>query len=221
MTDSEPTIDVEATTPRHYSSFAFYKVDPAWRRLDEQTREEHKAELTEVLDSWSDRLTLGSYSTVGIRPDADFCLWRATPELELLQQMQTDLLSTGLGAWLDTTYLYTSTTKPSQYQRDVRSEGFVKPRPLDIIHVDRKYMIVYPFVKKREWYALPREDRGAMMREHAVIGKNYPGIKLNPSYSVRYRRPGVHDGLRDGFHPRIPRPDDGAAQLARLGLHRA
>jgi chlorite dismutase len=178
--DREP---LPTETPRHFVSYAFYKVDPAWRRLPAETREAHKQELASLLERWQERIMLRTYSTVGIRPDADFMIWRATPELELLHEQAVDLLSTELGAWLECTYLYTATTKQSQYQKDVRSAGFRKERPLDVVPVDRKYIIVYPFVKQRRWYSLPPEARGAAMREHAIIGRNYPGIKLNTSYS--------------------------------------
>jgi chlorite dismutase len=97
--------------------------------------------------------------------------------------MHVDLLGTELGRWLDTPYLYTATTKDSQYMKPVAEAGFRKPKPLDIVPVDRKYIIVYPFVKQRRWYALSAEERGAAMREHAMIGRNYPGIKLNTAYS--------------------------------------
>lgn len=178
-----PEGPIPTDTPRHFVSYAFYKVDPAWRRLPADTRESHKAELAAVLEQWQDGMMLRTYSTVGVRPDADIMIWRATPELELLHQQTVALLSTEMGAWMECTYLYTATTKQSQYMKDVRSAGFKKERPLDVIPVDRKYIIVYPFVKQRRWYSLTPEERGAAMREHAVIGRNYPGIKLNTSYS--------------------------------------
>lgn len=174
---------IPASTPRHFVSYAFYKVDPAWRRLDATTRNTHKAELAELLERWQQHMMLRTYSTVGIRPDADVLIWRATPDLELLHQQTVELLQTELGTWLECTYLYTATTKQSQYMKDVRSAGFKKERPLDVIPVDRKYIIVYPFVKQRRWYSLTPQERGEAMREHAVIGRNYPGIKLNTSYS--------------------------------------
>jgi chlorite dismutase len=46
-----------------------------------------------------------------------------------------------------------------------------------------KYLIVYPFVKSREWYLLPFEERKKMMDEHIAIGRKFPEIKLNTSYS--------------------------------------
>jgi chlorite dismutase len=46
-----------------------------------------------------------------------------------------------------------------------------------------KYFFVYPFVKKREWYLLPMEERQKMMDEHIRIGNKYPSVKLNTTYS--------------------------------------
>lgn len=182
-TGGHPDVDELASTPRHFVQYAFLKVDRAWRRLAADERESHKEELAGLLGSWGDRIMVRTFSTVGIRPDADLMIWRATPDLDELHRMHAEILGTGLGAWLDTTYLYTSTTKPSQYLKDVRSVGFKKPRPLDVIPVDRRYMLVYPFVKQRRWYSLSPQERGAAMREHATIGRKYPNIKLNTSYS--------------------------------------
>jgi chlorite dismutase len=169
--------------PRHFASWTCYKVAPEWRRLPETEREQHKAELAEVLDAWSERIVLATYTAVGIRPDMDLMTWRATPDLDLLQQCQTDIASTVLGTYLETSYLYTATTKGSQYTRAAEQAGFRKPRPIDVSPSDRKYFIVYPFVKQRAWYSLSKEERGELMREHAMIGRRYPGVKLNTAFS--------------------------------------
>ena len=39
------------------------------------------------------------------------------------------------------------------------------------------YLVVYPFVKVRPWYALPEEDRQRAMDEHIRIGREYPAIQ--------------------------------------------
>jgi chlorite dismutase len=169
--------------PRHFVSWTCWKLSPEWRRLPEDVREQHKAELADVLDAWSDRIVLTTYTAVGIRPDMDFMTWRATPDLELLQQSQTDVLSTALGSYLETAYLYTATTKGSQYTKAAEQAGFRKPRPIDVTPADKKYFIVYPFVKQRAWYSLPKAERGEMMREHAMIGRRYPDVKLNTAFS--------------------------------------
>jgi chlorite dismutase len=47
---------------------------------------------------------------------------------------------------------------------------------------------VYPFVKTREWYLLPLDERKKMMDEHIEVGHKYPQIVLNTTYSF-----GIHD----------------------------
>src|SRR5204863_5782124 len=46
-----------------------------------------------------------------------------------------------------------------------------------------KYLFVYPFIKTRPWYALPKPERQRMMDEHVRIGRKYPTIRLNTTYS--------------------------------------
>ena len=46
-----------------------------------------------------------------------------------------------------------------------------------------KYLFVYPFVKTRAWYALPADERWRIMQEHIKIGREYPSVDLNTSYS--------------------------------------
>jgi len=176
-------VEEGADSPRHFVSWACYKLAPEWRRLPEDVRERQKAELAAVLDAWADRIVLRTYTAVGIRPDMDLMTWRATPDLDQLQQSQTDILSTELGTYLEATHLYTATTKGSQYTKAAEQAGFRKPRPIDVQPSDRRYFIVYPFVKQRRWYALPAEERGRMMRDHAMIGRRYPGVKLNTAFS--------------------------------------
>jgi chlorite dismutase len=66
-------------------------------------------------------------------------------------------------------------TKPSPY-----SEAQARP---EICTSERRYLIVYPLDKKREWYRLPLEERRRVMAEHIAIGRRYPEITINTSYS--------------------------------------
>src|SRR5437588_608067 len=54
---------------------------------------------------------------------------------------------------------------------------------LPIIPGQSKYLFVYPFVKTREWYALPVEQRQEMMDEHIRVGTKYRSVKLHTTYS--------------------------------------
>jgi len=62
-----------------YVAYSFYKVDPAWRRLPVDERAAGKEAFADVCDEWSTRMEgLRAYTTAGIRPDADFFLWKIT-----------------------------------------------------------------------------------------------------------------------------------------------
>lgn len=198
------TPHAEGENPRHFVNYTLYRVDPAWRRLPHEVREEHKKELAAHFEEWSERMMVRTFTMMGVRADADVLVWRATPDFDLLQQMTTETLSTAMGGWLTAPYRYLATTKPSQYMEHVRDAGFTKERPLDIVPIDRKYLIVYPMDKRREWYSLPKEQRGAAMREHAMVGREYPGIKINTAYSfglddqefmVAFETDSLHDFL--------------------------
>src|SRR5947207_616480 len=52
-----------------------------------------------------------------------------------------------------------------------------------IIPRKRKYLFVYPFVKTRDWYLLPLEERQAIMDHHIKVGNEFPSVKLNTTYS--------------------------------------
>ena len=45
------------------------------------------------------------------------------------------------------------------------------------------YLVVYPFVKLRPWYALPEEDRQRAMDEHMRIGHEFESIRNHTTYS--------------------------------------
>ena len=70
---------------------------------------------------------------------------------------------------------YLAMTKRSPY-----SESEARP---EICTSDRRYCIVYPLDKKREWYRLPLEERRRIMAEHIEIGRRYPEITINTAYS--------------------------------------
>ncbi len=169
--------------PRQYVNFAFYKVDPAWRRLPDEERDRHRAEFAAAVREYDQpgKLMVLSYSLVGIRADADFLLWRIGYSLEFFHEMTARLNRTGLGKYLDLAYSYLSMTKRSIYVDRLSPEhGEERTR---IVPGRSRYLFVYPFVKKREWYLLTRFTRQGMMDEHIHVGNKYPSVKLNTTYS--------------------------------------
>ena len=169
---------------RQFVNFAFFKVDPAWRRLPEKEREQGKLQFSRVASEWgaSGRMNVLSYTTVGMRPDTDFMLWRICYNLEELQEMTTALLATDLGKYLSTPYSFLAMTKRSTYVIEHQHEGQTDTRG-QLRPGKFKYIFIYPFVKTREWYLLHPEVRQGIMNEHIRIGTKYQSVKLNTTYS--------------------------------------
>ena len=46
-----------------------------------------------------------------------------------------------------------------------------------------KYLFVAPFVRTREWYALPVEQRHEMTDDHLRISSKYPSVRVHTTYS--------------------------------------
>ena len=197
---------IEGVEVGQYVGYRFFRVDPAWRRLPIEERIAGKEAVAEVVDEFAERMEgLRVYSTVGVRPEADFFLWSITQTYDDLLALGSALNGTPLAGWLETPYSYLGTTKPSVYTDKKRvRQGRVAPR-------NAPYLVVYPFVKLRPWYFLTfeeRADRDARARggrRHVRHGDEPHDVLL------RDRRPGVHPGLRDRGARRLHAPDDDPA----------
>lgn len=166
-----------ANKPEKFFSFTFYKVDPKWRWLNEIGKDESSTEFQELLKVANTKMKVKTYSTIGLRHDSEFMVWAISSSLENLQVFTTKIYSTILGKYVEPTETYLSLTRKSIYSNQVKL-GFEDEdsEPL-------KYLVVYPFIKSREWYLLPYEERKQMMDEHIKVGRKYPGIRLNTTYS--------------------------------------
>jgi chlorite dismutase len=159
-----------------YVAYTFYRVDPAWRRLPVEERMAGKDAFAEVVEDWAGRIdVLRSYSVSGVRPDSDFFLWKITQRYEDLGELGAELNATPLAGWLETPYSYLATTKASQYT--------AARRPRKVVPRNSPYLVVYPFVKSRPWYALPENERQRAMDEHIRIGAEFETIHNHTTYS--------------------------------------
>ena len=167
---------------RQFVKFNFFKVASEWRRLPDDERLDSKKEFAAVVEETASNIFTRAFSMIGLRGDADFLLWQACDTLEDLQQAATSMWSTRLGSYLTQPYSYLAMTHKSQYVGNHKHAGqegtTTRLRPGDY-----KYFIVYPFLKTREWYLLPKEERQRMMNDHFKIGHDYPSVKINTTYS--------------------------------------
>jgi chlorite dismutase len=159
---------------RHFVKYTFLKVDPAWRRLDDAERAVHKREFLAACEDFAGDRLLRAFSLVGTRGDADMMVLTQATNLERIHEFHVVLAQSGLMKWCDTPYSYLALTKPSEYSDESRLQ--VRP-------AHAKYLFVYPFVKTREWYGMPADERWKIMQEHIAVGREYPQIDLNTSYS--------------------------------------
>jgi chlorite dismutase len=167
---------------RQFVSFAFFRIDPAIRRLPDPEKWEARSEfLKQFQTPWKDMFCL-SYSTAGLKADCDFLLWRISATPDAFQQQQATMNKTRLGGYLSMPYSFLSMTKRSMYIDKLDPFHTAESRT-HIIPGKRKYLFVYPFVKTREWYLLPLERRQEIMDHHIKVGNEFPSVKLNTTYS--------------------------------------
>jgi chlorite dismutase len=165
-----------AMATRHFVKFTFLKLDPAWRRRDPADRARDKAEFAAACNDFGEDHFLRAYSLVGTRGDADLMVRASAPTLEPIHELHVVLNQSGLMRYADVSHSFLAMTKESVYSDE--------PQPLQPREgSERKYLIVYPMWKKREWYLLPGEERMRIMRGHIEVGRRYSSIEINTAYS--------------------------------------
>jgi peroxiredoxin len=122
-----------------------------------------------------------------------------------LQAAQIAVARLGLAAYLEPTTSYVSVVELGMYEMTAQIHGRLREkglkqgtdefekafdgemeeqrkRVLNRLFIEvppRRYVCFYPMNKKRgedkNWYAVPVEERGRMMRDHGVIGRHYAG----------------------------------------------
>ncbi len=165
---------------KYFFDFSFFKVDPKWRWMADLAKEESAKEVDNILRNSG--IKLRTYSTLGLRDDADFLFWFAAKSVDEIQDAISKLYSTVFGKYITPSLVYLSCTRPSIYARKGKTSSFISGDE------PKKYVVVYPFTKTREWYLLPREQRQKMMDEHIDVSQKYPQIVINTTYSF-----GIHD----------------------------
>jgi chlorite dismutase len=161
---------------RHYVKFTFLKLDPAWRRLDPDERARHKREFAAACNDFAEDHFLRAYSLVGTRGDADLMIRASSPRLDAIHELHVVLNQSGLMGWADVSHSFLAMTKESVYSAE--------PQPLAPREgSERRFLMVYPMWKRRDWYRLPADERMRVMRGHIETGRRYSGIEINTAYS--------------------------------------
>jgi len=160
---------------QYFFNFSFFKIDPKWRWMADLAKEESAKEVENVI--LNSGIKFRSYSTLGLRDDAEFLFWFASQSIDEIQDVISKLYLTVFGKYIIPSRVYLSCTRPSIYARKGRTLSFVAGEE------PRKFVVVYPFTKTREWYLLPKEQRQKMMDQHIDVSEKYPQVILNTTYS--------------------------------------
>ena len=158
-----------------YALYPVFQASDALRDAlgDAQDRRGAVQELENLYKAWEGRVDVrGSYSTVGFRADADVMLWLVGRSPEDLQRFLVEFRRTVAGSRLQLRWSFMGVVKPAEFTAD-HQPAFVKGEP------PKTFACVYPFVRTPEWYLLPREERGALLAEHGVMGREFPDVLAN------------------------------------------
>ena len=183
--DLDPTGIVSGKAPdrqrRQFLRYAFYRLDPVFRRIPIEERRAAGREFVELIGKWdaSDDLILRTYSLVGLRADVDFMLWQIAFDPLSFQAMEAAVRRSLLGAYLTQVHSFLSLQRRSPYVNKSKGAG----EGLELLPGQGKFLFVYPFVKTREWYRLSPHARQGMMDEHIAASAPFKGVHLNTSFS--------------------------------------
>jgi chlorite dismutase len=153
--------------------FASY---PVFRAIPESLGDERDVavkEATDLLEEFSDRVQVrGIYSTAAFSPRADLMFWWVSRNVDDIQDLFTRMRRTVLGRSLEVVEAFMGLVRDAEFTRD-HAPAFVKGEQ------PKRYACVYPFVRTPEWYLLDPAERGQMLADHGLLGREFPDVLPN------------------------------------------
>ena len=158
------------TEPTTYTLFPVFQGAPGVIEPSESDDVIHEVE--QLLKEHDEVTVRGTYSSVGFRADADLMWWWVANSAEALQDLLVGFRRTVLGQVLEPTWMFMGVHRPPEVAKD-HVPAFIKGDP------PKTYLNVYPFVRTPEWYLLPGDERAVHLREHGLLGREFPGVLAN------------------------------------------
>lgn len=113
----------------------------------------------------------GWYDVGGYRADADVLVWWHAPSPDTLQAAYRTVLDWASGG-LEPVWSTVGVHRAAEFNRGHVPAFLAGEHP-------RAYVSVYPFVRSRDWYLLPADERGRMLREHGAAAKDFGDVLAN------------------------------------------
>lgn len=156
-----------------YAYYPVFRRTPVIALQGPGFAEKQAEELSALFEKFADRVTVrGVYSATGFRPDTDLLFWWVASSPDDAQELLVEFRRTPVGRALELTYSFLGVVRPAEFNPD-HLPSFLKGES------PRRYLTVYPFVRTEEWYLLPAEDRGRLLREHGQMGREFPDVLPN------------------------------------------
>ncbi|ALE06734.1 chlorite dismutase [Arthrobacter sp. ERGS1:01] len=120
-----------------------------------------------------EKITLrGAYDVSAMRNDADVMIWLVGPNPEGLQQAVRNIRRTDLFAATEIAWSAMGVHREAEFAKS-HAPSYMGPNE------PKGWVCVYPFVRSYDWYILPAEDRSRMLREHGMLGREFPQVQAN------------------------------------------
>lgn len=114
----------------------------------------------------------GAYDVSSMRSDADLMIWLHGSQPEALQSAVRRIRRTRLFAETTITWSAMGVHREAEFAKNhvpAYAEGLEAGA----------WVCVYPFVRSYEWYLLPTQERGIMLRDHGLLGREFPHVISN------------------------------------------
>ncbi|MCC6140682.1 MAG: chlorite dismutase family protein [Nitrospira sp.] len=156
--------------PGVYGTFAAFRIDPEWGRLEQSLRISQLTAMKGVVEQHREKLAIDTYLLRGLSDHADVLLRVHGTELKDAQQFLLDLQNSAFGKYLTSVVLFNGLTKKPNYV-----PGFSDQLKADLKGPSETgpYVMVMPIRKDAEWWSLPQAQRAAMMQEHTEAALPY------------------------------------------------
>lgn len=156
--------------PGVYGTFAAFRIDADWEKLDQPTRIAHLTSFRGVVAQHREKVAIDTYLLRGLSDQGDILLRVHGTELKDAQQFLVDLENSTFGRYLTSTVVVNGLTKKASYV-----PGFSEQVKADLKAPSESgpYAVVIPIRRSLEWWSLPQEKRVAMMQEHTEAALPY------------------------------------------------
>lgn len=152
----------------------FFTLWTVFRRDASSAATDSTASFEDLLAELShEGVTLrGVYDVSSMRADADVMVWLHGSRPEVLQSAVRRIRRTSLFAGTIVSWSAMGVHREAEFAKNhvpAYAEG-INPEA---------WVCVYPFVRSYDWYLLPAEERGLMLRDHGLLGREFPQVISN------------------------------------------